>query len=291
MDVDARQLAAFLAVVEHGSVTHAAPAVHVSQPALSQTIRALEAELGTPLFHRVGRRLVLTAAGEALLAPARQVVRDLDMARRAVAAVGGIEGGTLDLVVLATLAVDPAAPLLGAFRRAHPDVAVRLIEPESTEDGLRRVRDGRAELALTDAEREPGVVLHELDRQRHLLVLPPGQGPRRRRVRAGDLVGLPFITTPPGTSSRRLLEQAHAGTAPTVAVEAGPREAILPLVLAGAGVALLPASLAAEAAARGAEVRDVDPPVVRTVTLGHRDAALSPAAAAFVALATGRPAP
>src|SRR5215212_7496892 len=113
--MDARQLAAFLAVVEHGTVTKAAPAVHVSQPALSQTIRALEAELGTPLFHRIGRRLVLTAAGGAMVAPARQVVRDLDMARRAAADVAGLTGGTLDLAVLPTLAVDPAARLVGAF--------------------------------------------------------------------------------------------------------------------------------------------------------------------------------
>src|SRR3954454_1214386 len=141
--MDARQLTAFLAVVEHGTVTRAAPAVHVSQPALSQTIRALELELGTQLFHRIGRRLVLTAAGEAMVGPARQVVRDLELARRAVTDVAGVAGGSLDLTLLPTLAVDPAAQLVGGFRLAHPGVAIRLSAPEGTADALGRITDGR----------------------------------------------------------------------------------------------------------------------------------------------------
>jgi LysR family transcriptional regulator, carnitine catabolism transcriptional activator len=288
--VDARQLTAFLAVVEHGTVTRAAPAVHVSQPALSQTVRALELELGTPLFHRIGRRLVLTAAGDALVAPARQVVRDLDLARRAVVDVAGIAGGTLDLAVLPTLAVDPAARLVGAFRVAHPGVTVRLTSPEGTSDALGRVADGRAELALTDAETAPSLVVHALGEQRFRAVFPPGSAPQRAKtIKVAALTGVPMVTTPPGTSSRRVLERAFelAGALPVIAVEAGPREAILPLVLAGAGAALVPAPLAEEAASLGADVRNVDPPLTRAVTLAHRDAPLSPAAAAFVAMATG----
>jgi DNA-binding transcriptional LysR family regulator len=286
--VDVRQLSAFLAVVQHGTVTAAAPVVHVSQPALSQTIRSLEAEMGTPLFHRVGRGLVLTAAGEALTGPARQVLRDVDLARRAVTDVAGVEGGTLDVVVLPTLSVDPAAPLLGRFRREHPGVSLRLAEPDGTADALARVGDGRAELALTDAEHGPGLVFHSLGRQDYRAVFPAGTAPGRKTIRTSALVGVPFVTTPPGTSSRRLLERAHedVGAVPIVAVEAGPREAILPLVVAGAGAALLPLSLAAEAHALGADVRLLDPPIAREVTLAHRDAPLSPAAAALVVMAT-----
>ena len=288
--MDARQLSAFLAVVEHGTVTRAAPAVHVSQPALSQTIRALEVELGTPLFDRIGRRLVLTAAGRALTGPARQVVRDLEMARRAVADVAGLTGGTLDAVVLPTMAVDPAAPLLGRFRRDHPAVQVRLLAADFTEDALAQVADGRAEVALTDAESAPGLALHVLGEQAYQAVFPAGTAPgRRRTIPLAALAGIPFLTTPPGTSTRRLLDRAHtdAGLVPVIAVEAGPREAIVPLLVAGAGAALLPATLAAEAAALGADVRDLDPPVTRAVSLATRDATLSPAADAFVALATG----
>ena len=124
--MDVRQLGAVVAVVDHGTVTAAAQALHVSQPALSQTIRGLEAELGTPVFHRIGRRMVLTPAGEELVGPARQVLRDVETVRARVAAVAGLRRGHLDLVSLPTLAVDPASALVGRFRADHPEVTVRL---------------------------------------------------------------------------------------------------------------------------------------------------------------------
>src|SRR5260370_19367402 len=75
--------------VEEGAVTRAADAAHVTQPALSEGIRRLEAEKGLELFHRVGRRALLSSAGEAFLEPARQVLRDLGVLRTSVAAVRG----------------------------------------------------------------------------------------------------------------------------------------------------------------------------------------------------------
>ncbi len=78
--MDLRRLGLFLAVVDEGGMTRAAEAQHVSQPSVSQAVRELEAELGTALFHRVGRGLVLTPAGEALVAPARQALRDVETA-------------------------------------------------------------------------------------------------------------------------------------------------------------------------------------------------------------------
>ncbi|HEX7444314.1 MAG TPA: LysR family transcriptional regulator, partial [Acidimicrobiales bacterium] len=74
--MDLRQLAAVVAVVDHGGFTRAAEMIPISQPALSQGIRSLERELGTPLFHRHGRDITLTSAGEAFLGPARQLVLD-----------------------------------------------------------------------------------------------------------------------------------------------------------------------------------------------------------------------
>ena len=73
--MDQRRLEYFLAVVEEGGVTRAAGRLHVAQPSLSQALKTLEAELGLELFHRVGRRLRLSAAGEAFVGPARQVLR------------------------------------------------------------------------------------------------------------------------------------------------------------------------------------------------------------------------
>src|SRR5438309_7753772 len=113
--MDLRQMEYAVAVVEYGGFTRAASACYVSQPSLSQGVAKLEAELGTPLFHRVGRRVVLTSAGEAFLEPARQVLRDVRTIRDAVDAVAGVDAGQLDLVALPTLAVEPAARLVAAF--------------------------------------------------------------------------------------------------------------------------------------------------------------------------------
>ena len=89
--MDLRRLRLFMAVVDEGGFTRAAESEFVSQPSVSQAIRELEDELGTPLFHRVGRGVVLTAAGEALVGPARQALRDVESATAAVAAVVGLE--------------------------------------------------------------------------------------------------------------------------------------------------------------------------------------------------------
>src|SRR5215475_9500598 len=110
--MDLRQLGYVLAVVDEGGFTRGAAAAHVSQPSLSQAVRALERELGVELFHRAGRRVHLTAAGTVFVDAARAVVRDMATLNAAVDAVRGVVSGTLDLVALPTLAVDPLAALI-----------------------------------------------------------------------------------------------------------------------------------------------------------------------------------
>ena len=107
-------------------------------------------------------------------------------------------------------------------------------------------------------------------------------------IGARKLAQTPLVLSPPGTSTRMLLEQALAavGVTPQIAVETAAREAIVPLALAGAGAALLPASLASEAQRRGAIIRRARPAITRTVGIVHRDGPLSAAARSFVELAT-----
>src|SRR5687768_1707185 len=105
--MDLRQLGYVVAVADEGGFTKAAERVGISQPSLSYAVKALENELGAVLFDRLGRTVRLTSAGEALLGPARQALRDAEVARAAVDAVRGLEAGWLDLVCLPTLAVDP----------------------------------------------------------------------------------------------------------------------------------------------------------------------------------------
>src|SRR5256885_10335977 len=110
--MDLRRLRLFLAVVDHGGMTRAAEAEFVAQPSVSQAVRELEAELRTPLFHRVGRGVVLTSAGEALVGPARQALRDVDTGRAAVEAVARVDAGRPGPGALPTPGIDPPAPLV-----------------------------------------------------------------------------------------------------------------------------------------------------------------------------------
>jgi DNA-binding transcriptional LysR family regulator len=284
--MEIRQIEYVVGVVEEGGFTRAADALHVTQPALSEGIRRLEAELGLQLFHRVGRRALLSSAGEAFLEPARQVLRDLGVLRTSVAAVGGLTAGTLDLVALPTLAVDPLATLVGAFRHAHPDVVVRVDQPEDAAAVATLVRSGRSEIGLTELPvAEPGLVSRLLTEQELIVVLPPGSPlARRRRLTTADLASVPLVTSPPGTSTRGLIDAAFAAIddAPLIAVETDQREAIVPLVVAGAGASVLPRPQAEAAALFGATTVPLSPRLVRSVGLIWRDGPLSPAALAFL---------
>jgi LysR family carnitine catabolism transcriptional activator len=287
--MDVRRLEIFLRVVEEGGFSAAADALDISQPAVSQAVRELEADLGAVLFHRLGRGVALTPAGEALVVPARQTLQDLRVGRAVVESVAGLRSGRLELACLPTLAVAPLAPLVGAFRLQNPGVSIVLSDPSDSAELLHFVRSGRSEIGLTEAVSSPGLSTVPLGRQDFLVVLPPGtQATSPLRMR--DLAALGLVAAPPGASARALLDDAlkQSATRATVVVEAAQREAILPLIVAGAGAGLLPRPLADVAAALGCVVVEPYPRVSRRVALVHRDGPLTPAAVRFVAAAAAR---
>lgn len=286
--LDVRRLSLFLAVVDHGGFTKAARAVHISQPALSQAIAELEAELGGQLFHRLGRDVKLTGAGEALVGPARSVLRQLDAARQVTAEVIGVSAGRLDLSTLRSLSADPLPSLLGPFLRAHPQVQVRIASPDDPGELIDHVRTGEAEVGITDSAHVPdGFVCVPLGPQRLVVVFPPGSRPPADPISPSQLAEVPLIVTPSRTSGRDHLDdllRAH-GQEANVAIQTSQREALLPLVLAGAGAAVMPEATGRIAAAAGAHPVAIEPELVRSLCLVHRDGPLTPAAAAFLRLA------
>ncbi|MGD0882117.1 MAG: LysR family transcriptional regulator [Acidimicrobiales bacterium] len=287
--MDSRRLQHFVAVVDHGGFTAAAKATFISQPALSLAVRELEADLGTPLFDRIGRRVQLTAAGTALLGPARQVLRDLETGRAAVTAVAGLESGVLSLACLPTLAADPTATLIGRFRRHHPGVRVELAAPEDSRGLFELVETGTSELGITDALGVPGTLGSTgLGTQVLVFILPPGTTISvSTSATLIDFEDTLFVASPAGTSTRRLLDERleSVDLHPKLAVVSAQRDAILPLVLTGAGAALVPESMALVAEQLGAVIARPDPPAVRELALVYRTGSLSPAATRFVELA------
>lgn len=290
--MDLRRLGYFLAVAEEGSFTKAARSVHVAQPSLSQAVRELEAELGTELFHRLGRQVVLTPAGRALLEPARQAHRDVEVGRQAVASVAGLGGGILEVCALPTLAADPLASLVGRFRRTYPQVRVSIAGPDTPMALQDLVRSGVSELGLTVmADTFSGLNHHEVQgRQELVAVLPPETELSTRSLSITRLAKLPLVVSAPGTSSRDLLDDAlaEAGLEAEVAVTAAARDAMVPLVLAGAGVAVLPGPVAETARRAGATLVRIRPRLTRRLAVVHRPGPLSPSAARFLELVSLR---
>ncbi|MGH3437790.1 MAG: LysR family transcriptional regulator [Sciscionella sp.] len=286
--MERRQLEYFLAVVEHAGFTNAARVLQVAQPSLSHAIAALEADVGGLLFHRLPHGAALTAAGVALVEPARQVTRDLVTATASVREVLGLSGGRLDIVAQTMLAVDPLAAMLGQFLSRHPKVALRVSDPERGSDVDRIVRTGQCELGLVSSS-APASELDGVDlaEQELRLVFPPERSPRPlRAVSLQELAKLSFVATPEGTAARDILEDTvrKLGARPTVAVETAHRAMIVPLVLTGAGVSLLPTSMAEDAEAKGASVRSTRPALRYQGRLVWRSGPLSPAARSFVAM-------
>lgn len=289
--MELRQVEYVVGVVDHGGFTRAANALHVTQSALSDGVARLESELGVALFHRVGRRAVLSAAGTAFLDPARQLLRDRAVLTTSVAAVTGLEAGRLDVVALPTLAVEPLASIVGAFRAAHPLVAVHIEQPEdaAADAVATMVHNGTAEVGLTELPvTVAGLVGEALLVQRLVVAMPSDTAlARRRRLAVTDLADVPLILTPPGTSMRRLVDGAFAaaGITPTIAVQTEQREGILPLVQAGAGATIVPRSVAETAPGDGITIATLVPGIRREIGLIHRAGAISPAARSFLDLA------
>lgn len=286
--MERRQLEYFLAVVEHGGFTNAARVLHVAQPSLSHAVAALENELGGSLFHRLPHGTELTAAGESLVEPARQIARDLVTASASVREVLELSAGRLDIVAQTTLAVDPLAHMVGRYLAQHPKVALRVRDPERGSEVENIVRTGQCELGLVDTA-IPTAVLHGVDlaEQELCLVLPPGTARNGSgAVGIRELARYSFVATPAGTATRDILEDTvgRLGVVPTVAVETAHRAMIVPLVLAGAGVSVLPRSMADEAADKGAVVRPTRPALRYRGRLVWRSGPLSPAASSFVAM-------
>jgi LysR family transcriptional regulator, carnitine catabolism transcriptional activator len=287
--MELRHVEYVVAVIDHGSFTAGAGSLGIAQPSLSEGIRRLEAELSVRLFDRVGRSVALTDAGRAFEGPARGMLRERAAAIDAVGAVRALTAGSLELVALPTLAVDPLAALVGRFRTMHPGIVVRVSEPDEAEALADLVADGHCEVGLAELPvRRDDLVAIRLARQEIVAVCPPGTklpAPGRLPVRA--LAGMPLVAIPRGRSTRELLDRALAAAdvAAFIAVEIAQREAIAPLVLSGAGTAFVPRQMADALAAQGAVVARLVPALTREIGLVHRANPLTPAARAFVELA------
>ena len=283
--MDRRHLEYFVAVAEHGSFTRAAAALSIAQPSLSHAIAWLERDLGSQLFERHGRGVRLTPSGEALLEPARGTLRSFGIARGAVRSVAEGGFGHLAIITNTLWALDPLSAMIGRFRSLNPGLQVSVADPARRSDVLDAVRLGGAELGLLDGPPPGGRLSSRWAGDQDLVaVLPPAAAPSPDPVTVEGLLHWGLICTPVGTALRSLLdEQLEAIGAPReVAVETAHLATVVPLVMAGAGAALLPQGLAGEAAAKGASVQPLEPPARTSVHVVWRTGSISAPAERFL---------
>ena len=174
--MDVRHLKYFLAVVDHQGFTRAAERLLIAQPSLSQTIKNLERDLGVPLFHRVGRNVVLSEAGRELVGPARAVVRDLEAARAAIDELKGLRRGRLDVIAMPSPAIEPLTSIIASYARTHPTVTVSVHAAFTRDDVVAAIRDGSSEIGLLGSDRPfraADIDVVHLGRQPLMLVLNP----------------------------------------------------------------------------------------------------------------------
>ena len=291
--MDVRQLTYFLGVVETMNFGRAAEQLHIAQPSLSQAIGTLERELGVPLFHRVGRGIVLSDAGAQLIEPARQVVRDLEAARDAARSVRGLQRGRVELIVMPSPGMEPLSTLIRNFTDAHPAMTVTADAAFTPDEVVQAVKAGRSELGLLGAASSPhtgGLRVLPIEDQPLVLISPPADdAPPQDRgepvppVAREALAGARLIVSRQGSLMRGLVDDVLAsGVDARIAVEVEHRTSILPLVLAGVGHAVLPSSWTPLAQRSGARVRRIEPAVRLRIALVSRTGSLTPAAQAFV---------
>ncbi|MEV5541576.1 LysR family transcriptional regulator [Saccharopolyspora shandongensis] len=286
--MELHQVEYFLAVVDHKGINAAASALQLAQPTVSQAIRGLERELGVDLFHRIGRGMVLTSAGQAFVGPARQILRDVVAAEATMVDAAGLPRGRLDIHVAAPLAVHPVAQLVGRFRKRYPNVSLRLADLRDEEGAVALIREGHCEIVFTNLPvHASDLQVEELGEHEYWLVFPPGTPvPERDPLPLTELPDLPLVIVPKSTGRtaiEKALSAARKRTRPSAIVQH--RESMLPFVLAGVGGTILARPMAEQAAARGALVRAIDPPISLPYGVLYDPAVLSPAGRALLRMA------
>lgn len=291
--MDLQKLEYFLAVRDHGSINAAAGALGVAQPTISQSLRSLERDLGVELFHRIGRGVVPTTAGHALVAPARRLLRAISSAAPAVGEAGRV-GGTVEIAAAPSPASGPFIEMLAAFRRQAPDVTVRLGRMRDERTGLDQLREGDVEVLLThlplEAVNDPRFSDHRLEavtlgHQEYWYAAPPGTPlpPQGRPVPITAIPDIPLLIVPQAVVADDIGRAlAGVGRLPRPSAVLEHREARIDFIAAGLGASFVESTLVDQARERGVECRAVDPPMRRDFGLVYLADGLSPAALSFV---------
>ena len=285
--MELRQLRAFVQVAQAGTFTRGAEELHLAQSAVSHAIGQLEAELGFTLLRRTSRGVVLTEAGTVVLERAREILAGADAIRADLAALTGLQEGT---VVLGTML--PPGPLdlprlLARFHDAHAGIGVRVREGSAPEilALLRRDEVDVAVAGLPPDALPDGLAGQSMLSEELLLIVPPQHRfGRRERVSLSELSGEPFIGYRRGSALRDTVDgalRAESG-APRIVYETDELTSVRELVAGSLGLSIVPRSTVDGVGPPIAAIRIGPAGLQRPLTLVWRERRQPPAAGAFL---------
>jgi DNA-binding transcriptional LysR family regulator len=284
------QLETFARVAALGNYTRAAEELHLTQPGVTQQVRALERHFGVRLVDIVGRRPVLTDAGHFLAARAENLLGNMAALEREMGEFAEARGGELYLGATLTIGAYALPALVSRFSAAHPRVATR-VEIANTAIMAERVRTGALTLALVEGPLEDlALEIVPFQTDRLVLVAPPDHRfAGRARVSPRELADEPFVWREQGSGTRALAERllAAAGVHPRAVLELSSGEGVARAVELGLGLAILSRLVVERAVAAGRllalDIEGLD--LARTFRVVYlRGRTLSPAARALVVL-------
>lgn len=281
--MDLKQLTALVTVAEVGSVTRAARVLHLVQPAVTRQIRALEEELGVPLFERTRQGMVATPAGEVMVQRARRALLELDRAVAEIRPEPGQVTGIVTVGVLESLIDLIPQRLVTAVRAKHPGIELRVLTGYSGH--LQQWLDaGDVDLSLLyNLADTPSLAAVPLLDERLWAVAPPDAGlTPEEPVAWATVLAHPLAWPAAGHGLRALMETARAtvDVAPEISVETNSMRLQKQMVLNGFGWTVLPAAGVAADVADGvlSGAPLIEPASQRSVVLGlPRTAKLPPA--------------
>jgi DNA-binding transcriptional LysR family regulator len=287
--MDLNQLRSFLRVARAGSFTQAAKTLFVTQPALSIQIKALEEELGQPLFERQGRQLQLTAAGQVLRERVEQILGLVEQTQQEIAALQSLKSGRLTIGTNDSLCLYLLPNLIQFFCERFPGVELHLTNRHSTEV-VSLVVEGVVDFGLvTLPVLEPRIEARPLFWREDVLICSPGHPlTEQHSVTLEDIIRYPLLLLDKGSHSRILLDQmlGRAGLIPKVVMELGSVEVIKRFVEIDLGVSIIP-GFTAEAEIRAGRFHAIRLNWLPNQAVGvvqRRKGYLSPAAQMFLEL-------
>lgn len=286
MDLNLKEIRAFVAVAQTGSFTRAAAKLNVSQPALTVQIRRLEETVGARLFDRNSRAVALTSVGRDLLPVLQKSLSDMQRVLDDARALGDGSRGTVRLACLPSFAAGRLPALIRDFRKEAPHAAFEIRDVVASMVN-QLVLTGQFDLGVTGGEiADPQLDVLYRAEDRLMVVCPRGHPlAKKRRVAAADLAGYPLVLTASGTSVRAIVDAAfdEAGRVPEIACEPTYMMTAVAMVRAGLGITILPGSAPEIRAERELIGRPIDDRrFVRPVALiKKRERTLPPVALSF----------